>query len=314
MTITNYFELTSSLIYNFIGSLYPTGNQYDQEVATSSQQLNQYNLIDKQDNNKVLLVTNISELSPKSSLINLIYDNNESQNKTIDNLLIDWDDSDLTNHPVSFPIGELNLPNDLIQAFNRKVKSLAVCSKLDAYFSKECSRLSELSAVPERPHSHPDPLKNEADLLDTALPKSSLISDPPVSHRPNDMPDFEDELEIRGSARSSSQPSGFPLVGDSDLNPPGLPKHPEMKPYIDPLRSGGSGDGGMYPTPDHPLFGGRQEGGNTSRLGVPPGARFDDPYGEDNLDALGSGLPGNLRGGGFGSVVDSLFSVKQRKH
>lgn len=131
------------------------------------------------------------------------------------------------------------------------------------------------------------------------LPQESAptLSDVPVGsepRRPQDMPDFEDEYEIK--PRATGQSPAIPLVGDRDLNPPGIGRYPAMKPYLDPL-SGGE-DGGMYPSPDHPMFGGRS--GNTSRLGVPPGARFDDPYGESNLDDMGMGLPGNIRRGGQG--------------
>lgn len=118
--------------------------------------------------------------------------------------------------------------------------------------------------------------------------------------RPLDMPDFEDEYELKGRGNLDTNTGVF-NIGDRDLNPPGLLRDPPMKPYYDPLSgglAGGVAGGGMYPTADHPMFGQRQ--GNTSRLGVPPGARYDDPYGEDNLEDMGMGLPGNLRGRGFG--------------
>lgn len=107
------------------------------------------------------------------------------------------------------------------------------------------------------------------------------------SSRPNDMPDFDDEYEINPS-HPHSNPITFP-IGDSDLNPPGLPKHPSMKPWHDPLAN----PSGMHPSSS--LFGDPSH--NTSRRGVPPGARFDDPYGEDNLNDMGMGLPSGLRRG-----------------
>ncbi|ABN67228.2 predicted protein [Scheffersomyces stipitis CBS 6054] len=299
MTIDNYLKLTSVLVHNFLGSLYPSKSKYDQKQITSTDKLVQYNLVDKDNNDNIVLVTSISELSETSVLVNFIFEGEST--KTIDNLLVDWTDSDLAALEIRFPLSELNLPQSIINGFNKKVKSLAICANLDELFAADQSRLRRLSAISPPPHSSPNPLENEADLLDSKLPKSSLISDPPVHRRPNDMPDFEDELEIRGSASGFGPSSSvLPAIGDRDLNPPGLPRHPEMKPFVDPLAQGGN-DGGMYPSLDHPVFGGRHEGGNTSRLGVPPGARFDDPYGEDNLDSLGSGLPGNLRGGSFGS-------------
>lgn len=112
-------------------------------------------------------------------------------------------------------------------------------------------------------------------------------SQPSGHGRPSDMPYFEDELQTRRRL-----PAATPVynIGEDDLNGP-VPPHPELRPYLDPLAPRPSG--GLYLSPDHPMFG-RSEG-NTSRLGVPPGARFDDPYGENNLEDMGLGLPGNLR-------------------
>lgn len=139
--------------------------------------------------------------------------------------------------------------------------------------------------------------------------KTNLFGRPkigvPIRPRPNDMPKFDDEYEVHGGKSQGLLTTTSVPIGDRDINPPGLPRDPLMKPYIDPLAV--NPDGGMYPGGDHPIFGRNQR--NTSRLGVPPGARFDDPYGEDNLDDMGSGLPGNLRQndhphdlGGFGGV------------
>ncbi|OBA20740.1 hypothetical protein METBIDRAFT_12691 [Metschnikowia bicuspidata var. bicuspidata NRRL YB-4993] len=121
--------------------------------------------------------------------------------------------------------------------------------------------------------------------------------------RPPDMPDFEDEYESKSRAGMTPQTGGFG-IGDRDLNPPGLLRDPPMKPYLDPY-GGEVAGGGMYPTGDHPMFG--LSRGNTSRLGVPPGARFDDPYGEDNLEDMGMGLPGNMRHPPFGGPPGPPF-------
>lgn len=137
--------------------------------------------------------------------------------------------------------------------------------------------------------------------------RSSLLissSGHSARQRPPDMPDFEDEYELK--SRVSRHTAPFANIGDADLNPAGVPANPVMRPYLDPLRGGL--DGGMYPSPDHPIFGSRT--GNTSRTGVPPGARYDEPYGEGNLEDMGMGLPGNLRRGsdsqgpgfGFGNM------------
>lgn len=160
--------------------------------------------------------------------------------------------------------------------------------------------------VPRQNERQLQELRGEENVLVPALGRGEPIS-APNSKKPSDMPDFDDDYEVKNSGRTAMGiPAAFPAIGDRDLNPPGLPKNPAMKPYIDPLAL--DPDGGMYPSSSHPLFGGRT--GNTSRLGVPPGARFDDPYGEDNLEDMGMGLPGNLRRGlgndsssgpGFGS-------------
>lgn len=115
--------------------------------------------------------------------------------------------------------------------------------------------------------------------------------------RPSDMPDFDDEYELK--ARNHFTAALPFTIGEGDMNPAGTGPNPHLQPYIDPLVAPGSG---MIPDANHQIFG--QTRGNTSRLGAPPGARFDDPYGDDNLDDMGMGLPGNLRqppfGGPFG--------------
>lgn len=69
-------------------------------------------------------------------------------------------------------------------------------------------------------------------------------------------PGFEDEYEInrpRGGIGGERRPLN---IGERDLYPPGLGPH-------DPLRGGGfgPGGGGMHPTFDDPMFGGRRGGG-----------------------------------------------------
>jgi hypothetical protein len=78
-------------------------------------------------------------------------------------------------------------------------------------------------------------------------------------------PGFDDEYEILGPARGSRPnfPGGRnPLsIGDDDLNPPGLGPNPPLRgPFFGEGGIGGPtfpGGGGMHPTPDHPMFGGR---------------------------------------------------------
>ena len=72
-------------------------------------------------------------------------------------------------------------------------------------------------------------------------------------------PGFEDEYEINRPLRGGVGGERRPLnIGERDLYPQGLGPH-------DPLRGGpggfGPGGGGMHPTFDDPLFGGRDGGG-----------------------------------------------------
>lgn len=129
--------------------------------------------------------------------------------------------------------------------------------------------------------------------------------------RPPDMPDFEDEYEMRGKYMPPAHPMHNPSIGDADLNPAGLGRYSTMQPFLDPLRA--NPHGGMYPDANHPLFGG--DNGRGMRPGVPPGARYDEPFSEGNMEDMGMGLPGNLRqgfggpggpGGPFGSGSSSF--------
>ena len=72
-------------------------------------------------------------------------------------------------------------------------------------------------------------------------------------------PGFEDEYEVNRPLRGGIGGERRPLnIGERDLYPQGLGPH-------DPLRGGpggfGPGGGGMHPTFDDPLFGGRDSGG-----------------------------------------------------
>lgn len=287
MTIETHFELTECLITNYVGSLYPLCPAFEQKLEVRHDKMIQYDYV---NNDVTILTTNITQVSQEIILLNLIYTLDSA--KKVDSVLIDWSSHDIVDHDIEFPINKINLSSKLIQSFNRKIK-LCLSINLETLFqSPSVSQEHE----PREHRKVPNPLENDAD----RLPPSGVLekSKPSVtmpSSRPNDMPDFDDELEIRAPARGPP-PSAFPSIGDQDLFPSGVSKYPLLKPHLD---YGPPGDGGMYPSPNHPIFGG-PSGGNTSRKEVPPGARFDDPYGEDNLDALGQGLPGNLRGGGQG--------------
>jgi len=128
---------------------------------------------------------------------------------------------------------------------------------------------------PARPYPFDDPL--------AAAPRRPH----PVGDFPP--PGFEDEYELNRPPRG--MPGGhqpFGNIGDRDLYPPGLGPHDPLR--INPGGGGIRGGGGMHPTFDDPLFGGR-EGGQGYDPRAPPGARYD-PIGP------GDGPP-NLRGGRF---------------
>jgi len=157
---------------------------------------------------------------------------------------------------------------------------------------------------PERPHF--DPLRD--DPIDPRparpYPFDDPLAEPP--RRPNlpePIPGFEDEYEINRPPRGYPLPGRGPAnYGENDLYPPGLGPH-------DPLRPGFLGGGlprpggGMHPTFDDPLFGGRG-GGGLYDPSAPPGSRYDPvgPGGAPRDNRGGGGFPGGRGGfgGGFG--------------
>jgi hypothetical protein len=118
-------------------------------------------------------------------------------------------------------------------------------------------------------------------------------------------PGFDDEYDLNRPLPGMAPPFpgvGSPFnIGHDDLNPPGLGPH-------DPLRGsfvGGGGlpraggGGGMHPTFDDPLFGGRGgqgQGGFGVGGNAPPGARYDPP-GPGAPPRGGGGRPPNPFGG-----------------
>ncbi|EXJ94160.1 hypothetical protein A1O1_02553 [Capronia coronata CBS 617.96] len=139
-----------------------------------------------------------------------------------------------------------------------------------------------------RPLEH-DPLRD--DHLPSARPypfDDPLAAQPRRPQPPGDFPPpgFDDEYDInRPAGRFPGGHQPFGNLGERDLYPPGLGPQ-------DPLRIGPGGGfrggGGMHPTFDDPIFGGRG-GQDLYDPTVPPGARYD-PIGP------GDGPP-NLRGG-----------------
>jgi len=135
---------------------------------------------------------------------------------------------------------------------------------------------------PARPYPFDDPLE--------APPRRPVGDFPP--------PGFDDEYEINRPPRGMPGRSPF-NIGHDDLNPPGLGPN-------DPLRGsfvGGGGlarplgGGGMHPTFDDPLFGGRGGQGYGYDPQAPPGARYD-PVGPG--DGTPQGRSGRFPGGSGG--------------
>lgn len=112
---------------------------------------------------------------------------------------------------------------------------------------------------PGVPAAH-DPLRDDR-LPPYAQPRpfhDPLAAEPRRPYPAGDFPPpgFEDEYEInrpRGGIGGERRPLN---IGERDLYPPGLGPH-------DPFRGGGfgPGGGGMHPTFDDPMFGGRNDGG-----------------------------------------------------
>jgi hypothetical protein len=196
-----------------------------------------------------------------------------------------------------------------------------IITKLIPGLNKDGYEIGESGANEQRQQTHD---QREEDLgrrrqprdplADPGLPEPARpypFQDPlvPAPHRPfpeGEMrpPGFDDELDMRRPLRgmapqhpSARSPFG---IGHDDLNPPGL------GPY-DPLRgsfTGGGGGmgmgGGMHPTFDDPLFGGRGQGqGGWGPGNAPPGARYD-PTGPGGAPRGGAGGAPHNPFGGFG--------------
>ena len=108
--------------------------------------------------------------------------------------------------------------------------------------------------------AHRDPLRIPRPYGDLG-PLGGLGRGPPIPAGGEAIPGFDDDHEILrphqrpgfGPGSGGSHPLG---VGADDLNPPGLgPLHGGF--FGGGGGGGGPGWGGMHPTPDHPMFGGR---------------------------------------------------------
>lgn len=276
MAIDTFVQLTGTLANSYVCLLHASNSRYVLAQKDASKTSSQWAITDAASLASVATITVNSLHEPHIVLLNVVQDGR------VDTVVVDW--HTLWPQGVTFPVDEVNLLADLIQAFNARIGPEMHLDQLKELFEKD-AQTHVLRIAPEAP-------------LKVTFPRPLLSDETPAQRVIPDRPDFEDELELQRPYGGASASRNFPSIGDRDLNPPGLPKHPELKPYIDPL---GLGEGGMHPTADHPIFGGRPQHGASSRLGVPPGARFDDPLsGEDNFEALGNGLPGNLRGVGGG--------------
>lgn len=195
---------------------------------------------------------------------------------------------------------------DLIALFK-----INVIQKLAPGLSKEGFEASR-DAVRPQPEDRTrwDPLRDDS-LPQPARPypfDDPLAAAPRRPNPPGDFapPGFEDEFEINRPARA--YPPGLggrnPYnIGERDLYPQGLGPHDPLRGTMGP--GFGPGGGGMHPTFDDPLFGGRGGGGGYDPR-APPGARYDPPgpgqppFGS-NRGPFGGGSGGF--GGGFGGDI-----------
>ncbi len=164
---------------------------------------------------------------------------------------------------------------------------------------------------PARPPPFPanDPL---------AIPRPPQPHHPPGEFLP---PGFEDEYEVNRPPRGWPPVGGIgggrhpAAIGDADLYPAGLGPNDPFRGTIGPgLPRPGLGGGGMHPTFDDPLFGGRGgDGGGGFDPQAPPGARYD-PVGpgmggapRDGRHMGGRGGGGGFPGGGLGGRPPNPF-------
>lgn len=271
--LLSYLEVTDALITNVIGNLCPLCSRFSNELARSEQFIQQNYFKDKQ----LVLAISINRITDEAISVHFVL----AGDSKAQGVTVNWKTDELPE--VSLPIEAINLPSNVIQDFEAFMKE-----KIDFKKLEESLGVVESSTADGRMH-----IEASDDQKPTAQPAGFAPSVVQGKKTHPDMPDFDDEYEMQRPAGPPSQ-HAFPSIGHGDLDPPGIPKNPLLQPFVDPLQP--QGDGGMYPTPNHPLF----SGPGSSRRGVPPGARYDDPLGDHNLDMVGSGLPGGLRGPGFG--------------
>lgn len=186
--------------------------------------------------------------------------------------------------------------NDIDPKFRESfIKELE--SQRDEIVDTLCSKQQQQQGTTGSRRGQPEETKTD----NVKLPSLGFkVQEGSSRQRPADMPDFDDEYQMLPRPEQDLR-VGVPTIGGGDLRPPGIPAYPELKPFLD--HRGDGGDGGMYPSMDHPIFRGGSGGrgsGSAGIPGVPPGARYDDPtgFGTDFDGPAGPGLRGNPQSGG----------------
>lgn len=203
---------------------------------------------------------------------------------------------------------------DLSSSFKTQIIQKLLPSLQKEGYEESPATAAARDAHEERAESHARRNPQPNPLADPGLPQPArpypfhdpLAADPRRPIHPGGEflpPGFDDEYDLqRGPLRGGLAPGqgGSPFgIGHDDLNPPGLGPH-------DPLRGsfvgGGHGGfgGGMHPTFDDPLFGGRGQARGRGGFGngnAPPGARYDPVGPGDGPQGGMGGRPPNPFGG-----------------
>ncbi|RCK54995.1 hypothetical protein Cantr_04623 [Candida viswanathii] len=323
MTVDNYFQLTFELVSRYVNQIYPSSENFKLVQVTDEPKLKQSKLFRGDEQILFLSFTEISEIQ---SLVNLLNIDGRLDNALIN---WEWFDLETIAFPIQksqIPQDLINKFNTKFRLIvdDEKVSSIfshstnpnpeyrtAPTSQPQAQsegpiIEEHTDSESVKSPTPETPY-HPGAEANQAPFphvpppAAAARPDNSIFKGPdtkvPVNEmqphgtrgRPADMPDFDDEYEIRSPpapVRDTYGQSDVTPIGSDDLNPPGIGAHPTLKPYLDPLGGGQGGQHqGMYPDPDHPMFGHPKPPppGSFGGAPPPPGARYDDPFGPPGL-------------------------------
>jgi hypothetical protein len=184
----------------------------------------------------------------------------------------------------------------------------------EGYEESNAGRAAAAAARDEREEAYAGRNPPRDPLRDPGLPEPArpypfqdpLAADPrrPLPQGDFPPPGFDDEYDLNRPLRGMGSP--FPSspfnIGHDDLNPPGLGPNDPLRgsfvggggPFGLPRPGGGMG-GGMHPTFDDPLFGGRGGQGQDPR--APPGARYDPLGPGDGPQRGGGGRPPNPFGG-----------------